>query len=424
MLEKATAAANRSEHMLAIQLYTDLLAATSPQSDKATIREYRLTALRERGRLFNLMGEVQAALAGYEQYHVEAGNTRHAVDALVAIGNQCAYMNFSDRAIEAHRDALRLAQSLNYTTGRALALGGMGLVFSLLDQSEEALIHLRKSLALFEQDNNLVEQARCWNRIGVTHMHLGEVDKAITAFRRSSNLAQEVGESEPVAVETAVISLGNLGECYQSLFDMEQAMDYHRQALAMAQAIDLPFFEADLTRNIGVALGYLGQIDEGIEHLRRALALSIETKQPDIEVQALYSLAMAEIQRNMHDDGLKYAEKLNQKAQERANRGSLAEAQHVLGIYHRQKGDLEAAEGAWQQCLFLAHETGRRILLWQVHAALGQIAPSAELARVHNRIAMEIIEQIADPIEDASLRQKFMGAPPVQEVRDRLEPPA
>jgi tetratricopeptide (TPR) repeat protein len=421
LLEQASTAANQNEHMQAIQLYTDLLANTSPQSDDVQVGEYRLVALRERGRLFNLLGEPQAALAGYEQYYVEAGSTHHAVDALVFIGTQCAYMNFSDRAIEAHRDALRLARSLNYTTGRAMALGGIGLVFSLLDRSEEALIHLRKSLALFQQVDNKVEQARGWNRVGVSHMHLGEVDKAITAFQNSSKLANEAGESEPIAMETAVISLSNLGECYQRLFDMEQAMYYHQQALTMVQAIELPYLEADLARNLGVDLGYLGRVDEGLDYLHRALTLSMETNQPDIEVQVLYSLALAEIQRGDLDEAQLQAGRLEKLAQEQANRGSLAEAHHVLGICYQEKGDLEAAQGAWQQSLFLAHETGRRILLWQVHAALGLISASPELARVHNRIALEIIEQIANPIGDVSLREKFLEAPPVLEVRERVE---
>ena len=97
ILEQATAAANANEYLKAIQLYNDVLVATVPRSNDQQIREARLTALRERGRLFTLLGQPQAALASYEQYYAEADKSMHAVDALVAIGNQCAYMNMTDR---------------------------------------------------------------------------------------------------------------------------------------------------------------------------------------------------------------------------------------------------------------------------------------------------------------------------------------
>jgi hypothetical protein len=81
---------------------------------------------------------------------------------------------------------------------------------------------------------------------------------------------------------------------------------------------------------------------------------------------------------------------------------------------------MNEAQQFWQQALFLAHETGRRMLLWQVHAALAEIAPSPALGTVHNRIAGEIIEQILHPIKDETLRQTFLQADPVRAVLERL----
>ena len=110
------------------------------------------------------------------------------------------------------------------------------------------------------------------------------------------------------------------------------------------------------------------------------------------------------------------AERLRAKAEQNNNKGSLAEALQALGHVQRQTGDLEAAQGYWQQALFLAHETGRRMLLWRLHAALAEVARSKELASVHNQIAAEIIRQIANPIEDLELRQKFLDAEAVSDV--------
>jgi hypothetical protein len=83
-------------------------------------------------------------------------------------------------------------------------------------------------------------------------------------------------------------------------------------------------------------------------------------------------------------------------------------------------GNLTTAEELWQRALFLAHETENRVLLWQLHAALAQIAQQPNLAAVHNRIAAEVIQQIAEPFTDASLKAGFLEAGPVTAVLNQL----
>jgi len=192
----------------------------------------------------------------------------------------------------------------------------------------------------------------------------------------------------------------------------------HRRGLVLAGAADLPYLEADLARNLGVDLQLAGLVEEGVEQLYRSLKLSRQTNQPDVELQAMYSLAMAELQRGNLTEALALATQLMDRAEEHNNKGALAEALHALGHAQQQLGDLDAAQGYWQQALFLAHETGRRMLLWRLHATLAGSASSRELAGVHYQIAAQIIRQIANPIADQDLRQTFLTAEPVAAVLD------
>jgi tetratricopeptide (TPR) repeat protein len=421
-LQDAAAAADGHEYLQAIELYTAVLGETNTPESDPQVKEIRLTALRERGRLLNLVGEQMAALAGYEQYYLEAGNSRHAVEALVLIGNQSAYMGQYQKALETHWEALQLAEALNYTAGRAQAIGGQGLVLNYMGRNEEALTSLRKSLALFEQLGDKVEQVRSLNRIGVAHMELGEIDRAIHAFGLCSQLAPEAGLQDPTVWTAAVNALNNLGECYQRLFDMEQALIYHQQALAMTEERDVTSLAADLYRNLGVNLRQLGRIEEGLVHLRRALELSERSKRSDIMLQSLYSLARTEIEGGNAEAGLEFANRLQDLATQNNLKGYQADAFHALGLYARLTGDLTTAEKLWQQALFLAHEAGRRILLWQLHAGLAEISTNPSLKDVHNRIAAEVIQQIAFPITDETLRQRFLDAPATRAILEAAGP--
>jgi ATP/maltotriose-dependent transcriptional regulator MalT len=103
-------------------------------------------------------------------------------------------------------------------------------------------------------------------------------------------------------------------------------------------------------------------------------------------------------------------------AREKNARAYEADALHALGMCYKLRGDVAQAEQYWQQASFLAHETEQRMLLWQIHAAMAEVATMPGLADVHRRIAAEVIEQIVYPIADKKLREKFLTAPRVKAV--------
>jgi tetratricopeptide (TPR) repeat protein len=414
-LSAAAAAESAGDHPQAIQSYTALLAQIAAHPTDATLDEARLTAVRERGRLLNFVGEEEAALTSYQHYQQEAAPGRYTVEALVLVGNQSCYMGHYQQAVETLQEALQLAEGLNYTAGRAKGYGSLGLTHVYLGRPEEALTYLTKSLALLEQLGDTVEQARMWNRVGVTHMRLGQVDKAVAALQEAANLARQKANEDPLALELTIHTLNNLGECFQYLFDMEQALIYHHEGLAMA-AGKMFYLEADLCRNIGVELCYLDRVTEGVGYLHRSLKLAQAINQYNIAMQALFSLALAEIQQGDLQTGYDHARQLKEKAEQGNARGDLADALYALGLYHRLRGDGDTAQQLWQQALFLAHETARRMLLWQIHGELAQVTANRELAAVHNRIAAEIIQQIAYPIADKTLRDHFLQATPVASI--------
>jgi tetratricopeptide (TPR) repeat protein len=424
LIEQAEAAVARSEFDTAVAQYEELLAETVTFAANPAYKALRLKALRERGRLLDLLSQREASLASYEQYYLEASHTHYVVDALILIGNQLQYMGHYQRALDAFTEAQQLARAFNNIAGRAHAFCGVGVVQSTLGRMDESLDALQTAQALFEQIGNKVEQIRAWNRIGVAYIRKGEVDKAIHAFLTCRRLVDEAGDQDPTALTAGVNALNNLGECYQTLYDMEKALLYHRRGLAIAESKDLLSQATDLYRNLGVDLFHLGRIDEGLGYLYRALRLSDVTNQPDMKLQTLYSLSLAELDFGNLESGLDHALALRALAEEKATRGYQADALHAVGLYYQKMGEWALAEQMWQQALFLAQETGRRTLLWQLHAALADLAGNSSLRDVHYRIAAEVIQQIAFPIKDNALCQTFLNARPVRQVLLSAEVPS
>ncbi|MCA9940047.1 MAG: tetratricopeptide repeat protein [Anaerolineales bacterium] len=410
LLQQAEQAQSRQAYQEALADYRRILAETSADVATAAEQPARLRALRQQGLVLHILGRQDAAMSSFQQYYLEAGSSQRAVDALVLIGRQHVQMGQPLKGLAAHNEALQLAEALNDTAGRATALSGIGGAFVVLGRLEEALTNLERSLALFSQLGNEMEQARVGNQLGITYARLGMLDKAVSTFRRSLALARRTGPRE-----TAII-LGNLGQSYQELYDMEQALQCHQEGLALAERVGLRSGIPDLCRNLGVDLMYLGRLPEGLGYLHRALEMSETVGQQDERLQTLYSLALAERQSGELAHAEARAQQLIALAETNKMRGYLADGLHALGLCKQARGDASAAEQLWQRAIFIAHETARRFLLWQLHAAMAEIAGNPDLTRVHYRIAAEVIEQIAYPLEDKELRQTFLNAAPIRAI--------
>lgn len=410
LLEQANAARDNQAHETAMRLYTEITSQTADYVDNLKVREIRLTALRENGRLHRLLGQQQAALACFHQAYLAAGSGEQAVDSLTLLANQHNSMGNYDEAMQACREALHLTEALNYSAGRAAAFQVLGRTYAQQGRPQEAVQNLQKALALFEQIGNPTEVARTYNWIGISQMEQWRIDKAIDAFFCALQ--------NPAAISDVLRStiLNNLGECYQYLFDFEQALTHHRAGLSLIRKLNFTSPQDDLLRNLGVDLYRTGQVDEGIAYLYDALRLSEANGNQDIRLQVLDSLVPVELERNRPDVALQHAQTLRVEAEKIKARHFEARALYGLGLVYQHLGESVTAEQFWQQALFLAHETHQQNLIWQLHAGLAQIVGIAPLVETHNRIAAEVIDQIVYPIEDPNLRQKFLAAPAVRAV--------
>jgi tetratricopeptide (TPR) repeat protein len=416
LMEQAAAAECRYQYAEAVQLYTAVLNQTKQLPQDTAVIAIRHQALLNRALMQRRLGQQEAALEGYQQMRREAQTPQQTLLAFTMLGQQYSNMGQHKQALELHRQAMQIAESLNDTRGRALTLYGMGTTQFYTAHYDEAVANFTKSRSLYQQLNLQLEESRSWNMSGLAYLRMGAVDKAINALEQALALIRGVGGD----FETSVI-LGNIGECYQGLFAMEEAIANHREALQLAEPIGIPSFIMDLQRNLGIELVYMGQVDEGIDLLNRSFMVSEAVGQQDLTLQLLYSLAMAEKQRHQISAAEAYAFRLCELAEESGDRGHHCQALHVLGLCAQAKGDAVQAEQLWQQALFLAHETGQQGLLWQLHASLAEISANPALALTHYRIAAEVLEQIVYPIEDKEVREKFLSAAPVRHIFSQIK---
>ena len=414
-IEHGLHAMRQDDYLAAMRQFTIFLRQIEPLTTKPHFHAARLEALAHLGTLQNRMGRRDEALASFEQYVGEARTARERAFGLSQLGLQTIRLDRLAAGLGLLEEALRQAESINYSHGRAHAFLGLGVGLLHYGRHEEALTQINTALSLFEQLADRPEIARAGNVRGIIFAQQGALDKAIQSFITASDHARELGRYD------RAIILGNLGEAYQTLFDLEKALFTHRQALQLAAGTPIPTIGIDLRRNIGVTLCHLGKYEDGISYLESSLAEARRYQQGFLLGQIIVSLGLAECRRGNLTRAEEHGRMLLAQSEQHDQRARQAQALHLLGLCAGKRGDHETAEQQWQQALFLAHETGQQALLWQIHAALAKISTNTGLATTHWRIAWEVIEQIIYPIQDEKLRHTFLNAPAVREVRAHIQ---
>ncbi|MCP4283902.1 MAG: tetratricopeptide repeat protein, partial [Gammaproteobacteria bacterium] len=74
--------------------------------------------------------------------------------------------------------------------------------------------------------------------------------------------------------------LGNLGNAYSALGQVEKAIEYYQQALTISREIGHRQGEGNRLGNLGNAYRALGQVEKARAHLEQSLAIFVEIKSP------------------------------------------------------------------------------------------------------------------------------------------------
>ena len=123
------------------------------------------------------------------------------------------------------------------------------------------------------------------------------------------------------------------------------------------------------------------------------------------------------------EKALRFAEECLQLAEPTESRKNIVKGWRLQGQAFCMQGKLAEAEAVIQKALALAKEIGNPPQLWKTYQALGELYErqgKVEQARSAYADAIEVIEEVASRLQDQDLKQTFLAARPVEEIRERL----
>ena len=114
----------------------------------------------------------------------------------------------------------------------------------------QAFSFAKNALELAQQLNYAKGEATAYNNLGVYYRQKGDYDEALNYFKLALNLCDSINEREGTAK-----ALSNIGNIYSINSDFENALSYYLRAQAIFEEIQQPYRTMQIMNNIGVIIG-------------------------------------------------------------------------------------------------------------------------------------------------------------------------
>ena len=263
--------------------------------------------------------------------------------ALNELGRRYRNISLYDHAIALHKEALAIAEKADNLDFRVYSLNNLGVAYSRIYSIRVAMDYHQKALELAQSVKNPSENLKrsinvSFNGIGNLYLLLKQYDQAIEYLEKSLKLEAELGNILGLAVNHQ-----NIGRCLEEQGKLDLALENYRTSLAYNEQID-----SDRGRVIcktSIAQIYLKQnlTDDALSLLRTALPVAqglgdgflTAPVYVDLGWALMLSGQSAKAEENMFE-GLKLADSLKLQR-------TSAQANHLLSELFGHSGDYKKA---------------------------------------------------------------------------------
>jgi tetratricopeptide (TPR) repeat protein len=231
--------------------------------------------------------------------------------------------------------------------------------------------------------------------LGNAYCLLGQVEKAIEYYEQALVITKEIGDRRGDGNH-----LGNLGLAYSLLGQVEKAIEYYEKALVIAKEIGDRQGEGNDLGNLGNAYSLLGQVEKAIEYYEKALVIAKEIGDRRGEGNRLGNLGNAYINLKRVEKAIEYYEQALVIAKEIGDRRG--EGIHLgnLGNAYSLLRHAEKAIEYYEKALVIAKEIGDRrnegyqfMNLGYAYSVLEQIEKAIDFYKQ----ALDIGKEVKDP---------------------------
>ncbi len=193
--------------------------------------------------------------------------------ALFSLTGVCHYtQGHLDRALADFEESARLAEQFHDVSGKAPALGNIGVIWHDKGELDKALEYKQEAQAQAHGLGDQWAEALYLGNIGNIWRDKGNLDKALEYYEQALELSRALGDKWGMASD-----LARIGSIYRDKGRLDKALLYKEEALAMARKIGYRLGVVTVLSSIGSIYYNQGRLDRALVYGREALGLARET---------------------------------------------------------------------------------------------------------------------------------------------------
>ena len=219
------------------------------------------------------------------------------------------------RALGYTKEALEIADSINYDKGIADAYNNMGVIQNRIGNLDKALEYFFDARRLQQAIENADGLAASLNNIGTVYSSKKDYDKALDYFLDAYRIIENLQDTARI-----IGSLNNIGNIHLAKNEVALAMEYYQGSLALYDSLDQKYQVFDPHTNVGNIYFRNNQLDSALFHYNKSLQIEKTNENRAGEAQALNNIGItyAQLQRyqlsvNYLVDALQVAQSINSK---------------------------------------------------------------------------------------------------------------
>jgi tetratricopeptide (TPR) repeat protein len=391
-------------------------------------RNKEAEALHQIGFSFLFAHEFEQALESSSQAQTlaaEIGNQNILAASLFVIAMVHVVTGKLDEATHGFEEALRVSREAGEKGHEGFNLTMLGQLHSWKGEYEQAFQIQEQGFTIgHAHDLQLILLWLLWVR-GLSHCGQGEYAAALTSLQDALALSDRLGDK---IIRCRV--LNSLGWVYGEVYNLEAAIRYNREGAEASYQVGNPEIIRNAEINLGDDYLLLGDLEQAQHYLEKVYKDTQQRGKWGEEwmkwrySQRLYhSLGELWLTKGDAAQALEFADECVRLAEPNMSRKNLVKGWRLKGQAFLAQGQREQAQEALSRALTIAREIGNPPQLWKTYQALGTLYESqADLgrARVAYQSAMDVIDRVAERLQDQELQRTFLAARPVQEIRERL----
>ncbi|MFN6499714.1 MAG: tetratricopeptide repeat protein [Nostoc sp. DedQUE01] len=327
---------------------------------------------------------------------------------LLGIGSVYNLLGENQEALKYLNQALPIFRAVAYGGGEATTLSNIGNVYNSLGEKQEALKYYNQALPILRVVENRRMEAVTLSNIGTVYDSLGEKQQALKYYNQALPIRRAVKDREGEAA-----TLNNIGGVYNSLGEKQQALKYYNEALSISRAVEDRRAEATTLSNIGGVYDSLGEKQEALKYLNQALPISRAVGDKEQEATTLTFIGFVYDSLGKKQEALKYYNQALPIFRAAEYRRGEATTLNNIGLVYDDLGEKQQALKYYNQALPIHRAVGNReqeaTTLFNI-AFLERDRGNLQQAQTHIQAAIEIIEDLRTKIADKELRTSYFAS--------------